>query len=510
MVRSLLVLATLTPIVASKVAAQCVEADIPAPGTCFGWDVAFDGERLAVGDVSYGGGASVFGRGAVHSYRWSGASWEQEAMLVASDGADADSFGYSVDLDGEWLVAGAPATDDLGQNSGAAYVFRHTDAGWVEHQKLIPPDGGALNLFGSAVAIDGSTLAVATRIFNATYVYELEGGVWRRKAKLLAQGTVTLDLCGDVLAIGASGNDQVAVNAGAVFIFRRNAGGWTPEATLFASDGAGQEYFGQSVSVTDGAIAVGAAVHAHGGLTTGGAYVFVEQGGTWVEEAELCAPSVGQGDQFGWSVAIDGDALVVGSPGVDDQGFNTGAAYVFRRIAGAWSPIDRFLPPSPSPAGSFGEQVAIQGDEVAVGCYCGGSVLVRTSPPPPTSTCSAVPNSTGRAARIAFLGAPSLTANDARLVATDCPPLEPALFLASRTSGQIPFGPGFLCLDRPLVRLHPVLFADAAGRVGLDLDLTALPNQTVLAPGETLYFQLWHADGGGFNTSRGVAVTFCR
>lgn len=124
-------------------AAQCPEAVLPAPGDpCFGWDVALDGDTLAIGDVSHSGGGSISGQGAAYVYRWSGAAWELEAMLTASDGQSADSFGSSVDLDGDDLIVGAPGVDDAGQNSGAAYVFQRTATGWVERDKLRADDGG--------------------------------------------------------------------------------------------------------------------------------------------------------------------------------------------------------------------------------------------------------------------------------------------------------------------------------------------------------------------------------
>jgi len=111
----------------------------------------------------------------------SGTSWTERTNLTASDGAAADTFGYSISLDGETLVIGAAWDNDNGAGSGGINIFTSMDGSdWTEQVKLSASDGDLYDEFGSSVAISGNLVAVGARYDDdngvdseSVYVFEL-------------------------------------------------------------------------------------------------------------------------------------------------------------------------------------------------------------------------------------------------------------------------------------------------------------------------------------------------
>src|SRR5207249_664971 len=140
--------------------------------------------------------------------------------------------------------------------------------------QVAEPVPGVFDLFGNAVAISGDTMVVG------------EGR----------------------LALGPNANQ------GGAFVFRRSGSAWNLEAFLTASDGAANEYFGGSVSISGDTAVIGADHDAvAGSLGQGAAYVFVRSGTAWAQQAKLTAGDRAVNDLFGGSVSIDGDTVVAGS-----------------------------------------------------------------------------------------------------------------------------------------------------------------------------------------------------
>ena len=127
--------------------------------------------------------------------------------------------------------------------------------------------------------------------------------------------------------------------------------------------------------------------------------------------------------------------------------------------------------------------------------------------------CVAAPNSAGAGAEIDSSGSTSLASNDLSLEVSGAPASVSALFFYGTSQVQTPFGDGFRCAGGMTSRLQPPTTADATGNVSRAVDLGSLPSGG-LVTGETLNFQLWFRDPmgasfAGFNTSNGLAVTFC-
>jgi hypothetical protein len=194
-------------------------------------------------------------------------------------------------------------------------------------------------------------------------------------------------------ATGVNGNqaDNSAINAGAAYVFVRNGTTWTQQAYLKASNTGQGDNFGSSVAASSDTLVIGAYNEAssatgidgnqvdNSAFQAGAAYVFVRSGTTWNQQAYLKASNTGAQDQFGWTVGVSGDTVVVGAftegsnaTGVngdqaDNSAPNAGAAYVFVRSGTSWSQQAYLKASNTGTNDLFGTSVAVSGDTVVVG-----------------------------------------------------------------------------------------------------------------------------------------------
>jgi hypothetical protein len=163
--------------------------------------------------------------------------------------------------------------------------------------------------------------------------------------------------------VGASGDDEVGTAAGAAYVFVRVGGTWSFESKLTASDGADGDRFGDRVAIDANLVAAGAQRRNSPARSRGRAYVFARSGSNWDEEASLGVPAGdANGEGFGCDVAIDDDSLLVGASSDGQRGADAGAAYVFRRSAGAWPLEQKLSSPAGSAGDGLGAAVAISGN----------------------------------------------------------------------------------------------------------------------------------------------------
>ncbi len=300
----------------------------------FGDAVSIEGNVAVVGArLSDPGGAGD--AGAAYVFRFDGLAWVQEAKLVAGDAQAGDQFGTDVSVYGDTVVVGAPLHDALGSSSGAAYAFRYNGASWSQEQKLTAADTAAGDQFGYAVSVSGDAAIVTSPRDNghtgAAYAFGRSGTVWTEDAKLLAPDGAGSDVFGWDAAFDGSAalisSTPSTSKAGSAYVFR-NDGSWSFEQKLTASDGFTSDAYGWSVSICGGIAAVGARADNDSGSASGSAYVYQFDGSVWNEALKLVASDGQSNDNFGWSVAVCGSAII-GSVGDDDNGTNAGAAYIF-------------------------------------------------------------------------------------------------------------------------------------------------------------------------------------
>ena len=322
----------------------------------FASSVAIDGDTIVIGAAGAGTG------GAVYVFRTTdgGATYDEVAKLTAADAAADDSFGGSVAIDGDTVVIGATGAS----TGGAVYVFSTSDGGVTYDQvaKLTAADGAADDEFGDSVAIDGDTVVVGANQYSKSgstgvaYVFRTtDGWASNTEIKLTASDAAVSDLfgtsvaiAGDTVVIGAWGDQDAGLMSGSAYVFRTDGGGATYDqvAKLTADDGAAYNSFGISVAIDGDTIVVGAYTPLFA-TSPGRAYIFqTDNGGaTYDQVAKLTADDGATGDQFGMSVAIDGETIVIGASRDNDGGTYSGSAYVFSPPAPTAQPT---LTPQPT------------------------------------------------------------------------------------------------------------------------------------------------------------------
>lgn len=360
-----------------------------ASGDQLGYSVAISGDTAVVG-APFDDTSPDTNHGSIYVFVRSGGGWAQQAKLKASDGAENDEFGFSVAISGDTIVVGAHE-DDVGTNTnqGSAYVFVRSGGVWTQQQKLAADDGEAGDDFGFSVAISDETVVVGARYDDigpethqgSAYVFARSGANWTRQQKLTASdGSLSEEfgysvaISGATVAIGAR-SDRIGTAGfqGSAYVFARSGANWTQQAKLTASDGAANDYFGSSISLSGETVAIGAPFDDLGATAQGSAYVFVSSGGVWMQQAKLTANDGAQDDYFGYSVSISGETAVVGARFDDVNAPNQGSAYVFARSGANWTQQQKLTASDGAASDQLGYSVAISGNTILAGAISGGS-----------------------------------------------------------------------------------------------------------------------------------------
>ena len=315
----------------------------------FGHSVAYDGNTIVVGapyEPSSATGIngdetdmSADQAGAAYIFTGSGSSWTQQAYVKASNTEAYDMFGMTVGISGDTVVVGATGegssatgvdgnqADNALVNAGAAYVFTRSDTTWTQQAYLKASNPDNDDEFAGAISISADTIAIGA----------------------LGEDSDATGINGDQASESSDG-------AGAVYIFTRSGSTWSQQAYVKASNtttGGVNGYFGNSVAILGNRLAVGANVEASSATgidgnqtntaapASGAVYLFTWDGSNWIQQNYLKASNTNQLDQFGSSVALTTDTVVVGAMGedsnatgingnqADNSSISAGAAYVF-------------------------------------------------------------------------------------------------------------------------------------------------------------------------------------
>ncbi len=294
--------------------------------------VSIDGDRIVLGS-RHDAPTQSRSTGSVYVFDRDSGPWRFAAKLVPSD-VDTGTvglFGAAASISGDVVVVGAPATEDIGPFTGAAYLFRYNGRDWVEEAKIIPSNLDDYAFFGGSVAINGTRIAVSAE-FDRT-IADAEG------------------------------------SAGVVYVFRHDSRGWVEEARLTGPNPDAFDVFGRSIAMNGDRLVVGDPT----GDSMATVHVFRRDNQAWTHEATLRPESGNSAGLFGSSVSVDGDRLAVGDTyGISFFPTGQGAIHVFRRTAGTWQHEATIPEPPSEPTltrATFGEGVAIADGFVVGGSY---------------------------------------------------------------------------------------------------------------------------------------------
>ncbi len=312
--------------------------------------------------------------GSVYIFVGSGTDWTLQATIKASNTRAGALFGRGLALEGDTLVVGAPGEDSASMGvegdqstsgapeSGAIYVFVRSGTTWTQQAFIKASNAEADDEFGASVALSGDTLVVGAP-GEASMAYTVDGDQ----------------------------SDNSYQQAGAVYVFTRQSESWSQQAYIKPSNTTDWNNCGAAVAVDSETLAFGCrgddfdATGIVDNLVTndlapdsGATYVFVRESGVWSQQAYVKASNTGNGDYFGYSVALKGDTLAVGAiredsalvgntpDETDNSAEDSGAVYIFERQSTVWSQSAFLKGSSTDTKDTFGYRVALSAYFLAV------------------------------------------------------------------------------------------------------------------------------------------------
>ncbi len=349
--------------------------------------------------------------GAAYVYERVNNVWVQKQKLVASDRAEQDYFGYSLDVEGNYIIVGAKQYredangNELNNAPGAAYIFEKINNSWMQVKKLIPADAKNGDWIGSSVKLSGNFAFVAAigSDFNAQgtdsiysagaiYVFENTGNDWVERQKLVANDRHisaglgwTMDVSGDYLITGLpfteypENNSNKLIDGGAAYVFKKVNGTWVQDVKLCAPIlELGMQY--GSIVIIEGDDLFVAATSENGdnyspaqlAYEGGAVYHYKNVNGAWTFQQRVVAPDRAEDDVFGFGMAVEDDYLLVGSlTSTDTSNQNSitmaGGVYLYSRINGTWNFTKKIVAPDRVQYGLFGFSIAVSDSNVVVG-----------------------------------------------------------------------------------------------------------------------------------------------
>jgi len=317
------------------------------------------------------------------SVAWSSEAWQEQAKLIASDGAASDCFGDAISISGDYSIIGAPYDDDGIVNSGSAYIFKCEGIEWEQQARLTASDAAIGDRFGYSVCVSGNYAIVGAPYDDdggidsgSSYIFSRSGINWIRQAKLtIPDGAVedffgkAVSISGDYAIVGVPYDDDNGDASGSAYIFKRSGTSWLREAKLTPSDANAYDEFGCSVSISGDYAIVGAIRGDKNGNDCGCAYIFKRSDTTWAQQAKIVAVDAEVDDRFGCSVSIRGNFAIVGAIFNDPNESNRGSAYIFRRDGANWLQQTKLIASDCDAFDEFGKSVSIDSNYAVVGAH---------------------------------------------------------------------------------------------------------------------------------------------
>ncbi|MFN3454356.1 MAG: FG-GAP repeat protein, partial [Pseudobdellovibrio sp.] len=317
-----------------------------------------------------------------HSFK----TWVQQAYIKARNVNSYDHFGADISLYADTLAVGAPHEDsdqttitngnlasssNLKTDSGAVYIYKRNGHQWEQEAYIKPSNADANDFFGSQVSLYENILAVSSLGEDSN------------------QTTITNG--------SAASSNNLKADSGAVYLFSRTGNFWSQVAYIKSVNANADDKFGTSLSLNKNILAVGAigedsnqtvitngvaASADNSQVDSGAVYLYQEIGGNWMQQAFIKAENTEAGDNFGSSIDLGSNTLVVSSIKEDSNqtvitngptgssnnaAMDSGAVYVYQFDGKVWAQEAYIKPSNIDTSDQFGVSISLYNDLLAVG-----------------------------------------------------------------------------------------------------------------------------------------------
>ncbi|MCX7554850.1 hypothetical protein OS175_13300 [Marinicella sp. S1101] len=338
----------------------------------YGIDISLSANHMLVGQLAISGSQS----GSATSYLFDGNNWNQSQHIsLGETGAANSNFGYSVSLSGNLALIGAYGDSTLGSNVGAAYLFQNNGSGWILRQKLFPQDALIDGNFGSTVSLKNNRALISSGnivdgSMGSVYVFDFNGSKLFQSQKIEPDQPVSNNKFGSSIS---QSNDNLLIGSyglATVFIYEYDGSSWINSESLISNDPS--DNFGYAVDLSGNRAIIGANMgNGKVNKSTGTAYIYEFNGVNWTQSQKLTALDDGSGDQFGASVSISNNRILIGTP---FEQYNGGAVYAFDYNGFIWQQSQKLTEPFNLESKRFGNSVSLSGNRALIGAYLESAV----------------------------------------------------------------------------------------------------------------------------------------
>ncbi len=347
-------------------------------GYTFGFCVALT-DHYAFVSANMESVSGVLNAGAVYVFENQNGSWAFVQKITAPDKQQGDRFGWSLSTYGDYLLIGCPyqSHDRNGANykisTGSFYSYKNINGVWTFVEQVTAINRVQAEYFGGSLSMYGNWLIVGAFVpgalhAGAVYIFYNLGGMWAQLQKITSPDIAANDafgysvsMYGDYAVIGAPEEDEDAgggntlASAGSAYIYKNISNVWTFQQKIVAADRMGSDKFGGAVSIFGDYIYAGAALQnfdangANQRIDAGAMYIFKKDSTSWQQVQKVVAADRVQGDCFGSSITARNNYIISGAYLQDfdgnggDEKTNAGAAYFFYKCGPPSVPASKLL-----------------------------------------------------------------------------------------------------------------------------------------------------------------------
>ena len=270
-------------------------------------------------------------------------NWEFYQKLLPFDASEADEFGKTVDIYQDYIVSCSYLDDDSGTNSGSVYIYKWNGQSWEHNDKIHASDPEDYSQFGLALDLFKNQLIIGSPFKNscgtncgAAYIYERINGKWTETAKLVPDDLsekdefgITTKINNDYAFVSSIKDDDLGENSGSVYIYKKTNNKWNYLQKLTAFDGEAGDAFGIALEINDSLAIIGSYFDDDNGENSGSVYIYKNIDDDWQFIKKITPDDGDESDAFGSSISLNENNVLIGAYSDDDNGFFSGAAYLF-------------------------------------------------------------------------------------------------------------------------------------------------------------------------------------